>query len=223
MRNLTHADSLFEKKMFIESYDIYTRIWNSGAYTDQMLLKMAFINEGLGNYTMALYYLDIYYSITKKRAVLQKMDYLAARYNLSGYEYTDWSFFLSLYAQYEYHIMYAVLALLLIYMIYSSFLPEKRRRRSFIVVTMISSVLFVFYTFDLSPDEAIVSNDALLMSAPSAGAQVRGNIKKGNKITVRSYHDIWCAIRVNGKRYYVRNSNLLFTDVFRSKKRFVYF
>jgi hypothetical protein len=52
-----------------------------------MLLKMAFVKEGLGDYSNALYYLNLYYLKTYDKKVLKKMENLAERYHkLEGYE-----------------------------------------------------------------------------------------------------------------------------------------
>ena len=47
---LDHADSLFLRKKIIQSNKTYEELfYKQGEYTPRMLLKMAYINEGLGN------------------------------------------------------------------------------------------------------------------------------------------------------------------------------
>ncbi|MGB3465691.1 MAG: hypothetical protein WBA74_10490, partial [Cyclobacteriaceae bacterium] len=53
---LTTADSLFQAKKYTESFELYEQIIvEDMAYSPAMLLKMAFIKEGLGDYSNALY------------------------------------------------------------------------------------------------------------------------------------------------------------------------
>jgi uncharacterized protein YgiM (DUF1202 family) len=61
-RELVKADSLFEQKKYTESFDLYEQILDEEQLASpKMLLKMAFIKEGLGDYSRALYFLNVYY------------------------------------------------------------------------------------------------------------------------------------------------------------------
>ena len=51
------ADSLFQEKKYMEALTQYDSVFNAGFYTESMLLKMAYINEGLGRNEDAIYYL----------------------------------------------------------------------------------------------------------------------------------------------------------------------
>src|SRR4051812_48821245 len=78
---LHKADSLFDSKKYIESFEIYHQILDSSdQYSPRMLKKMAFIKEGLGDYTSALYYLNLFYSSNPDNEVLKKMEELGLKY-----------------------------------------------------------------------------------------------------------------------------------------------
>src|SRR5688572_32178846 len=83
---LQQADSLYEKKQYTQSLEHYQAILERKEYTPSMLLKMAYIEEGLGRVGQALYYLDLYYLATNDKFVLEKMEELSTKFNLKGYE-----------------------------------------------------------------------------------------------------------------------------------------
>jgi len=61
-KDIELADSLFNQQKYTQSFEIYNRILKTDNLTSPaMLLKMAYIKEGLGDYSNALYYLNLYY------------------------------------------------------------------------------------------------------------------------------------------------------------------
>ena len=64
VETLAIADSLFEARKYTESFKIYQEIHGQNQGSPSMLLKMAFIKEGLDDYPAALYYLNQYYLFT---------------------------------------------------------------------------------------------------------------------------------------------------------------
>src|SRR5688500_5325176 len=86
---LQTADSLFQAKRYTQSLEHYEEILRQKQYTPAMLLKMAYVYEGLNQIGSAMYYLCRYHIATNDKTVLAKMDELATKYNLEGYETTD--------------------------------------------------------------------------------------------------------------------------------------
>ncbi len=212
LKNLVSADSLFEKKQYTESMELYERFLHSGYYTPRMLIRLSLIKEGLGDYTYALYYLNIYYAKIPDKNVLKKMDELAARYNLQGYDYNDLVFFISVYHRYYTSIIIAFLAASMLFLIY---LYVKKKEKSGmglrpLLFMFILGAVYVISNYDIIPQRAIINNDASLMSAPSSGAELIGHIKKGHRVTIKSRKDIWCKIEWNDQIAFVRENNLLF-------------
>src|SRR5690349_20257780 len=68
------ADSLFMEKKFTQSLEVYRQIYDQGAYSPAMLLKMAYVEEGLGHTARSLYYLDKYYLMSRDDRALEKME-----------------------------------------------------------------------------------------------------------------------------------------------------
>jgi hypothetical protein len=212
LKTLISADSLFEKKQYTESMELYERCFHSGFYTPRMLIRLSLIKEGLGDYTYALYYLNVYYTKIPDKAVLKKMDELAGRYNLEGYEYNDLVFFISLYHRYYVYIIFSFLFASLLFLIY---LYVKKREKSGmglrpLLFMFILGAVYIISNYDIMPHRAIVNSDASLMSAPSSGAELVGHIKKGHRVTVKSRKDIWCKIEWRGQVVFVRENSLLF-------------
>src|SRR5688500_9317335 len=83
---LQKADSLFAQHQYTEAFKIYQQLLHrQEKYSPQMLLKMAFIQEGLKNYTQALYFLHLYHTKYPSRLALRKIEELARAHKLTGY------------------------------------------------------------------------------------------------------------------------------------------
>jgi hypothetical protein len=211
---LISADSLFEKKRYTQSYELYEEIFKSNQYTPRMLIKMALIKEGLGDYTYALYFLNLYYSYIPDRAVLKKMEELASKYNLEGYDYNDLVFFISLYHEYYQYIVISFLMASGLFLLYVMMKKVRKKSMGFrpLFFMVILGLVYLVSNYNLIPSKAIVNNDAALMSAPSAGAERIGIIDKGHRVTLRGQEDIWYKIKWHGKTAYVRANNLLVVE-----------
>src|SRR5690349_18872885 len=97
---LRQADSLFQAKQYTQSLELYQTMFDQGQYTPAMLLKMAYIEEGLVQTGRALYHLNLYYKATNDKTALEKMEQLATKYNLEGYQQDEASVILSYYNDY---------------------------------------------------------------------------------------------------------------------------
>jgi hypothetical protein len=179
-----------------------------------MLIRLSLIQEGLGDYTLSLYYLEVYYSKIPDREVLKKMDELASRYNLEGYDYNDLVFFVSLYKEYHNYIIIAFLGASVFYLLYL-FIKKKRGRNvgiRTVFFMLILGAIYILSNYDIIPPRGIVNKDAVLMSAPSAGSDRIGHINKGHRLSIRSRNDIWCKVVWRGQVAYIRENNLLFVQ-----------
>ena len=84
---------------------------------------MAFIQDGLGNYTDALFFLDKYYRKSADRQAVGKIEELAEANGLNGYRYDDTDYFVSLLSKYRLHLtalLGSFMLLLLVYIIKKS-------------------------------------------------------------------------------------------------------
>ncbi len=210
---LKSADSLYINKKYSESYAKYLHIFEQGKYTPQMLLKMAYVKEGLGEIPEALYYLNVYYVNFPGRNILKKMESLAETKNIEGYEYNDLNYFLYLYYRYKSEIIASLVGILFLF-----FLGSVTNRVMFNRIPVTSPYLFLFltalvYVFinysDLLFYRGIVINEkVMVMNDASAGANVLTTLPKGTRIHIWGDQDIWYKVRWNGSSAYVRKNNL---------------
>lgn len=212
-QKLKTADSLFAQARFTEALASYEDILqNSDRFSHQMLLKMAFIQEGLGDYTSSLYLLNLYYNYNPNKKVLRKMEDLASKNKLTGYRYTDLEYFISLYNQYYYSIIFFFLAFAVTYYLYLWIKKLRRKRLGLrpLVFIILLGIVYVLTNFDLIPAKAIISNSgSLLMSAPAASSDPIAIIDKGHRVMVLGKEDIWYRILWEGQTAYILENNLI--------------
>lgn len=178
-----------------------------------MLLKMAYIKEGLGNYSEALYYLNLFYLKTLDKSVLKKMEELAEKYRLQGYDYSDTEFFLTLYYKYYNLIALAVVSLALLtgaMVYYQKFRLKQRPYFAGILLVLICAALFYLVNFGKEYNLGIVAREGThLMSGPSAGAEPVEIIDPGHRVRILGHNDVWTRIQWNDQEVFVKRKNLL--------------
>lgn len=210
---LFFADSLFQENKLEEAFIAYFGILNNEQkFTNSMLLKMAFIQEKQGNYTLALYYLNLLYQHYPNKNILSKMEELAERHHLKGYSYNDLEYFISLYNQFYIYILATIFFISFLFIL--NMIIKRRRREGvgarpiFLLVFLIGA--FYMVNFDVVPAKAIIkNNNTLLMSAPSAGANKVEMVTKGHRVNVYGKDNIWYRIKWQDSLVYVRENNLL--------------
>ena len=181
-----------------------------------MLLKMGFIQEGLGNYSQSLYYLNLYYSLTSDKTVLKKMETLAKDNRLEGYEFTDWSWLMNVYKRYRQQIIMVVLGLTLL--IFSLILYQKRRSQERPVVAgifFVISLAVLFGLLNFLPDHSkgiIKNNPAYIRTAPSGASDVTEIIGSGHRVTVLGKEDVWVKIRWKEEVAYIKENGILLIE-----------
>lgn len=210
---LKTADSLYQAKQYTQSLEHYEQILKQKQYTPAMLLKMAFIQEGLLRTGQALYYLNLYYLATKDKTALEKMDELAQKYNLEGYEHTENDRILSFYQNYRLQLSGAVAALMLLMLsltIYTRLRLKRRPIVSFVMLCIFSVALIVNFYYADSFSTGIVANPSTyVMSGPSSAASVVEIIGDGHRVNVLGEKDVWVEIRWNNNVGYIKQNTLL--------------
>lgn len=209
---LSQADSLFELKKYTESFDQYQVVFDGEMATPQMLMKMAFIKEGLDEYPEALFYLSKYYDITHNNLVLKKINEIAERQGLLGYDVTDADFFISWYSTYYDLILAAAMTILFLLMISQVFRFYKNRGLSAGLMTWqlifgIALAVIVNYPF-ADPQAIIVEPATYLMKGPSAGAPMLEIVSQGHKVKILHEGQIWTKILWRDAEVYVRSGSL---------------
>lgn len=205
------ADSLFASQKYTEAFEIYEGLFDAGKSSSSMLLKMAFIKDGLGNYVDALYFLDLYYKKSADKSVVVKIEELSAEKSLSGYKYDDTHFFVAVLSKYQMQIQLVLAALILTLTAYI-FRKKKQNERP---ITATVFQLFLLVALILLTNESyeknqgiIVQNNTLLRSGPSAGAEPVQLVERGHKVEILSKDHVWSKISWDGEEVFVRNARL---------------
>ena len=198
----------------MQSFELYEDILHSDQKaTSVMLLKMAFIKEGLGDFTNALYYLDLYYLKTYNKKVLKKMENLADQNKLSGYNYDDVAFFLNMYHQYQVQVDLCIIGLVLV--IFGMLFYQKKLNKSvsrFPAIVYLSLLVFllIINNFGREHTKAIITAPmAYLMKGPSPGADLIDVVTKGHRVDILGQDDIWVKISWNNQTAYIKSNNLM--------------
>lgn len=210
---LQEADSLFENKRYTQAFEQYQAILDNKEYSPAMLLKMAYIQEGLNQPGNALYYLNLYHLISNDKAVIQKMEELAQKHNLDGYKSTDLDRVLLIYKDYRGQITLG-LGAIMIFVLSLSFYFKIRKKEPivglFITASIIAIAFFAHLNFGDRLDTGIIMQpNTYIMSGPSAGATVISVVDEGHRVEVVGKKDVWLKIIWNGTPAYIKEDHLL--------------
>lgn len=210
---LKTADSLFQAKRYTQSFEHYHEMLGQGEFTPAMLLKMAFIQEGLLHIGESMYYLNLYFIATHDETALDKMKELATKYNLEGYEASEADKLLTIYYDNYNYISLAVVALIVLAFaltFYSRFRLQRRPVASFVLLSFFAATLFMHLFYGERTQTGIITNPSTyLMSGPSAGASVMEIIGDGHKVEVIGKSDVWLRIRWAGDIAYIKENTLV--------------
>lgn len=178
-----------------------------------MLLKMAYVQEGLQHIGPALYYLNLYYIATRDKTTLDKMDELATKYNLKGYEISETSGAMSFYNDYNLYISVAIAALMVLMMSLAAYTKLKLNKRpiaSFSILIVLTIALFSNLIYAGGMATAIVAHPATyVMKGPSAAAAVIDIISDGHRVNIIGKKDVWLKVSWDGNTGYIKQNAML--------------
>lgn len=210
---IVRADSLFAQKQYTQAFALYRQVLEKEQqFSPSMLLKMAFIKEGLREYTGAMYYLHLYYTKTPNRTVLRKMEDLAQAHQLAGYEYSDLQFFKTQFYEYYLAILEGLLLAAVITITVMAFRFQPKLIGDAFKLGFILYLVFIFYYINylnLGREGIIRRNRIPVMSAPAAGADWLATANQGHKLKLTGEHDIWYEVEWKNRRAYIRKQNIL--------------
>jgi len=213
-QEIAKADRFFGQKKYTESLKIYEQIFRtSGKASPSMLLKMAFIYEGLGNYTQTLFCLSLHYEYAPSNTTLLRMEKIAQDKGLQGYEHSDLDYILAIF--HRYYVYFNILLILIFGSLFGLFIYRLRKKetlpiRQGIAFMLALTGIFILLNFSEDLPKAIIKNDKVfLMSAPSAASEMIDRLDKGHRVKILSKKDIWFKIKIGDKVAYIRESNLI--------------
>ncbi|CAN5431647.1 hypothetical protein BH09BAC3_BH09BAC3_07050 [soil metagenome] len=205
---LTRADSLYNKKQYTQALDLYKTLFSDNKYSPAMLLKMAYIHEGLGHLGESLYYLNLYYITSDDGQALRKMEEVAEKNNLEGYK-TDETTHVIAWLQKHYatisYIIASVCVFLLALMLYLRQGLKINPLPAGIGLALFLAVLFFHINFNIKDQRGIVAGArTYLMDGPSAGASVIAIIGEGHQLEITGKKDVWFRVEWGNKEVYVK-------------------
>jgi hypothetical protein len=209
---INRADSLFRAKQYTQSYTIYQSLLKEKHYSSSMLLKMAYIQEGLGHQALCLYYLSLYQHVADDHQAVSKMEELAGKYRLEGYQSSDSYRFFHFFQKNSLRITMALSVF--IFFFFALLLYQQRKGSSavgaMLSVVFFSALLFVVTNWGGRPSLVIVSSSATyLMSGPSAGASVVAIVEEGHRLAIKGKKDVWLKVKWHDKDAFIKESNVL--------------
>ena len=212
---LIKADSLFNLNKYSESKVLYDSIfYKKNKYSNSMLLKMATIEENLGNYEKSIYYLELFQKNKNENKVLDKINNIVDNKNLNGFENSDKKIFINIYKKYRNNILALLLTLTSIIFIVNLVRYFRKNVINFILPFFyISSLLSLLIINIKPPSDAIVFKDyTFIMKEPSSGSDLYSILNKGDKLIVSKDLEVWYEIILNGEKRYVRKKNVRLID-----------
>ena len=207
---LNEGDSLFKLRKYVDAKKIYENLYYEKNYfSDAMLLKLSFIEEGIGNYEKALIYLSKHYYQTHNKETSTKIKSIAKKNELIGFEQNDLSLILNAYNKNIYLIHSILVVILVLYLI----IGEKKDTSYHIRFMIISVLVLAIMNFNLTKKQGIVDQDnTYIMNGPSSGSDVYSIIKKGNKLKISKEYSTWYEIIFENKKKYIRKKNISLID-----------
>lgn len=208
VNDLDLADSLFAEKKYQEALLIYESILDDEAYSPAMLLKMAFISEGVGDFPKSTLYLSKYYPHNPNPKVISKIKTLTNQATLVGYNISDQQKFFKFLIDLNQEIT-ATFALLLLLFLISIFAFPTKRSGFYVPAIVFLALTFVSNNFLKEKDTAIVTGaPTLIMDRPTAAGNLIRKVDAGHRVVIKSSQDIWYEIEWNEKTAYIKKENL---------------
>lgn len=207
---LMAADSLFNQQSYKEAMEIYELNYQLGIYSPAMLLKMAFISEGIGNSELATLYLTKYYDLSPYPETLTKIKTLTGQKELYGYEVSDASRFLLWLVEFR-EIIVASLTIILVLSLIILWSRGKKltEARFYWPSVILICLIFVTNNFLKAPTSALITKSpTLIMSKPTAGGEPVDLVEPGHRVKIRSSKDIWYEIEWKDQIAYIKKDHV---------------
>jgi hypothetical protein len=211
---LRQADSLYQKKKFAESRELYFQLYQLGQASQATILKMAFVHEGLGEIGYALFFLTTYYNQTEDSKAYEKILKLAKEQNLTGFELSDFdraTIWLNNRLVLWLQVVIAGCVLCLAALVFA----KSKGHKTLLVfsggmMAVLICLLLLTVNFSSPLTKAVITKQTYFMSGPSAASNFLGMVPEGNQVSLIGMEDVWVKIKWNEKEGYMKRNDLLF-------------
>jgi hypothetical protein len=208
---LQKADSLFTTKNYQEAMIIYKDLLlNDVTFSPAMLLKMAFISEGIGDYSDASFYLAKYYDQNPNPRVITKIKVLTDQVTLYGYELNDSDRFMKFLIDLQMEItsFFAVLLMLSLILLFV-FRKKADKPRYYLPSFLFLILTFSSNNFLSEPKSGIVTGSpTLVMDQPTAGGKLLKVVYPGHRVIIKTTKDVWYEVNWGDQKAFVKKENI---------------
>ena len=190
--------------------EIYDFNYQSGVYSPAMLLKMAFITEGIGDNERATLYLSKYYDLDPNPAAITKIKSLTGQSSLVGYQVSDGQRFMIFLTEYQDYIV-GVLAIFLVLSIITSWITGRKSEKTQNFWPTILLIILIFFAnnFLNGPNTGLVtSSPTFIVTEPTAGGELVDMVEPGHRVRIKSSKDIWYEVEWKDKRAYIKKEDV---------------
>ncbi|WP_367127655.1 hypothetical protein [Mongoliibacter sp.] len=202
---------MFNNQNYQEAFLIYEDLLqNDESYSPAMLLKMAFISEGIGDYSQASFYLAKYYDENPNQRVITKIKALTEQSTLIGYELSDRDRFLRFLTDLQSEITATISVILIFSLILLLFYFKGNIKPKYYLPSIILIIMaFIANNFlDAQKTGIITGSPTLIMDKPTAGGKLINVVDPGHRVVIKSSKDIWYEVKWGEKRGYVKKENI---------------
>jgi hypothetical protein len=215
IEKLAQADKYFSERKYEKARELYEEIRHKEKkISEQSLVKLAFIAEKIEkDEAKALFYLSLFYELTKNKQAQSYLVGLAQKNNLPGYSFGDAAFFAEIYTSFRVYFLSALIFGMggLCFWLFDRIKKRKFNRTNYYIsATAFFSILLLFFlNIDIrKPYAIVVHENSLLYTAPAAASNIVGLLPKGSRVTVGKSADIWQEVEWEDKQYFVRKTHL---------------
>ena len=208
---LQKADSLFATKNYQEAMNHYEDLLqNDDVVSSAMLLKMAFVSEGKGDYAGASFYLAKYYDQNPNPRVITKIKSLTDQVDLEGYQLDDGDRLFRFLTDVQSEISSTLAVLLTVSLILLVIFRSKADKPAYFLPSLLLIVLlFVSNNFLSEPKTGIVTGSpTLILDKPTAAGKLLYTVEPGHRVTIKSSKDIWYEVAWKNKKAFVKKENV---------------
>ena len=213
--SIEKADSLFYQNNYLESKKIYDSIfYTKNQFSNSMILKMSAIEERIGNYEKAIFYLELFQKQEDKDQVNKKINDIVLKENLSGYDEDEKKIFKQFYEKYNWYLLVSLLLFSCIIFIVNSIKFYQKRKINFLIPFFYISCFLILFIINFRPlkEGIIFKENTFIMKEPSSGSDLYKILNKGDKISVSKDLEIWYEVIIMSEKRYVRKKNIRLID-----------
>lgn len=204
------ADSLFDSKNYTDAKFLYDNLYFEKKIESQdLILKLAYVNEGLKKYEWTLYFLEQFLKVNPEdEKTKEKILKIAENNKFKGFEISDVKHIKAFIFLYKDYLLGGLVTLILILFGINIFFRKNKMIAQILILSFVILSLSYWISYQESFKEAIIINDALLMDSPSAAGQLIQKIKPGHKATILKNIDVWSEIMIGKNSYFIKTSQL---------------